>query len=88
MSSPRDLAGKSFEEVAEYMGGVTPGSLNDQKAEFMLRQTEFQKDAAEAAKQTALYTRRYTRYMFWSVVILALSAVANLVISGLAYMKH
>ena len=71
------------------MAGVTQGSLNDQmaKAEFALLQTNLQKEATEASKQTALYTQRYTRYMFWSVVILALSSFASFVLSLLAYVK-
>jgi len=75
--------------LADFMAGVTQGSLNDQmaRAEFMLRQTEFQKQASDAAKETALYTQRYTRYMLWSVVILAISVAANLVVSVLIYLK-
>ena len=83
----QSVAGKSLEEVAEFMAGVTSGSPNDQvaRAEFLLRQTEFQRDAAAAAKETAIYTQRYTRYMFWSVVILALSAAGTLLMSVLTY---
>lgn len=89
MSPPRQLAGKSLDEIAEFMAGVTQGSLNDQmaRAEFMLRQTEFQKQASDSAKEAAFYTQRYTRYMFWSVVILAISVAANLVVSVLTYLK-
>jgi anti-sigma-K factor RskA len=87
--SPRQLAGKSLNEIADFMAGVTQGSLNDQmaRAEFMLRQTEFQKQASDAAKATASHTQRYTQYMFWSIVILAISVVANLVVSVLTYLK-
>jgi hypothetical protein len=82
-STRRELANKSNDEIADFMAGVTQGSLNDQaaKAEFMLRQTNLQKEATQAAKDTALYTQRYTRYMFWSVVVLALSAVGTFVVS-------
>ena len=83
----QSVARKSLDVVAEFMAGVTPGSPNDQvaRAEFLLRQTEFQRDAAAAAKETAIYTQRYTRYMFWSVVILALSAAGTLLMSVLTY---
>jgi hypothetical protein len=90
MNTPRrQLAGKTPEEVAEFMASVTSGSPNDQmaRAEFALLQTNFQKDAAQAAKETALHTQRYTLYMFWSVVILAFSAVASFVLSVLTYLK-
>jgi hypothetical protein len=88
-SSRRQLAGKSPEEVAEFMAGVTQGSLNDQmaKAEFSLLQTNLQKEATEAAKETARYTQRYTRYMFWSVVILAASSLASFILALLQYLK-
>ena len=87
--SPRQLAGKSLDEIADFMAGVTQGSLNDQmaRAEFMLRQTEFQKQTSDAAKATASHTQRYTQYMLWSVVILAISVMANLVVSVLTYLK-
>ena len=90
MSPPRQLAGKTLDEIADFMAGVTQGSLNDQmaRAEFMLRQTNFEKEAAAAAKETACHTQRYTRYMFWSVIILALSVVANLAVNLLIYHLH
>jgi hypothetical protein len=84
MSSTREqLSKKTDEEVANFMAGVSQGSPNDQaaKAEFMLRQTKLQRETTQAAIDTALYTRRYTRYMFWSVVILALSAVGSFIVS-------
>jgi Na+-driven multidrug efflux pump len=64
------------------MAGGESGSRNDQraKAEFMLRQTRAQIAAAQATEETARYTREYTRYMFWSVVVLALSALGNFIL--------
>ena len=88
MNAPRrQLAGKSPEEVADFMAGVTQGSLNDQmaKAEFALLQTNFQKQATDAAIQTANETQRYTRYMFWSVVVLAISSVLSVGVSLVTY---
>ena len=90
MPSPRDqVAGKALEEVADFMARGNAGSLSDQiaKSEFALRQTLFQEDVAKAAKETADYTQRYTRYMFWSVVILAISAFGSLCISMLTYLN-
>jgi anti-sigma-K factor RskA len=65
----------SLEEVAQRMAA---GQVNSQadleaRAEFLRRQTL-------AAQETADATKRYTKYMFWSVVVLAASAVATLVI--------
>ena len=90
-SITRQLAGKTPEEVADFMASVTPGSPNDQmaKSEFALIQTNYQKAAADAAVETAQHTQRYTRYMFWSVVILALSSAASFGLGLLAFLsKH
>jgi len=75
--------GKSLEFVADMMAGSDPGSNYGQaaKAEFMLRQTKAQISAACATEETAKATKKYTRYMFWSVVVLALSALGSLVIT-------
>ena len=81
--------GKSLDEIADFMSQASEGSINDQaaKAEFLLRQTQLQTEVAEAAKDTAIQTQRYTLYMLWSVVILALSAVGSFVMSVLTYLK-
>lgn len=71
----RMFNGKPLSEVANVMAGCMTNSQNDQaaKAEFFLRQTE-------AQIQTASATVKYTRYMFWSVVVLALASIANLIV--------
>ena len=67
-----NLKDKTLEEVSEHMAGGQPGSPADQeaRAEFLRRQTE-------AVIETAKHTKRYAKYMFWSVVFLALSAFAT-----------
>lgn len=89
MPSSRQLAGKSLEEIADFSAGITMGSPNDQmaKTEFLLRQTLFQQQAAEAAIKTASETQRYTRYMFWSVVVLAVSSVLTFAVAIGSYLK-
>jgi hypothetical protein len=81
--------GQPLERIADVMAGCQPNSTNDQtsRAEFLLRQTQFQKEAAEAsresagaAREMADYTKKYTRYMFWSVVVLAASSLGSLTI--------
>ena len=69
----RDL---SLDEVSDYMARGQAESQVDQegRAEFLLRQTK-------AVEETALHTKRYTKYMFWSVVVLALSALGNFLIA-------
>lgn len=58
---------KPLSEIADAMGNSQANSQNDQtaKAEFPLRQTD-------AIEQTAKQTALYTKYMFWSVVLLAI----------------
>ncbi len=89
MASRDEVAGKPLEHVADFMARGNPGSISDHigRTEFLLRQTEFQRDVAKAAKETADYTQRYTRYMFWSVVFLAVSAFGGLLINVLTYLK-
>ena len=74
----------TLEEVSEHMAaGETTSSRVDQaaRAEFFLRQTK-------AAEETAKYTKRYTKYMFWSVVILALSALGSFLLAVLKYFSN
>lgn len=68
--------GQSNEKVADIMAGCAESSKNDQmaKAEFFLRQTN-------AIMNTAEHTKRYTRYMFWSVIILATSSLAQIIVA-------
>lgn len=67
-----DLKALPLDEVARFMGDSMAGSMNDQagQAEFLRRQTQ-------AAQDTAAATQKYTRYMFWSVVVLTLSAAGT-----------
>lgn len=74
--------GESLETVADWMAQSGAGSSNDQsaRAEFLLRQTKFLQRSAEAAEKTAKATTQYTRYMFWSVLVLTLSFLASLIL--------
>ncbi len=84
------LAPMSLDALADFMSNMEPGSLSAHMAETELlrRQTEMQRDAAnatteaaEAAKETARFTRDNARYMLWSVIVLAASSVASLLVS-------
>ena len=78
------FGGKSIEEIADFMiekaerleGTVYYAG----HVEFMYRQTKAQQDAACATEATAKYTKQYTRYVFWTVVIMAVSMIAKLII--------
>ncbi|GEM_PF-6211219 len=69
---------KPLEYVADVMAGCDENSVNNRmaKAEFYLRQTE-------AAQGTAEYTKRYTRYMFWSVVVVGVTTFLNVLVTFL-----
>ncbi|MCK4261633.1 hypothetical protein KAW55_01280 [bacterium] len=85
MASEREkkFLDKPLERVADVMAGCDPTSRNDQlaKSEFLLRQTKAQISASKATEETAIYTKKYTKYMFWSVVVLAASAVGSFVLN-------
>jgi folate-binding Fe-S cluster repair protein YgfZ len=67
-------------QVAEFMLKAAPDSVNDYRGrvEFLLRQTEYQERAALATEQAAKSTARYTKYMFWSVIVLAASVLVSI----------
>ena len=79
----QNLGTKSDDEVADWMAGVGPNSQNDMtaRAEFLRRQTALQREAAQAAKDTATYTKKNARYMLWSVIVLAVSSLISAVIA-------
>jgi hypothetical protein len=71
------LRGAPLDEVAGRMIAGDPNSKAEleARAEFMRRQTV-------AAQETATATQRYTKYMLWSVVVLAASALGTLMIEA------
>lgn len=77
------LKDKTLEEVSEYMAGGEAISQVDHeaRAEFLRRQTE-------AVIETAKHTKRYAKYMFWSVVFLALSAFATFLLALFKYSSN
>jgi hypothetical protein len=70
------LAKLSLDDLADWMAGITMNSQNDQlvRAEFQRRQTV-------AAEDTAVFTQQNARYMLWSVIVLALSSIATLIVT-------
>ncbi|MGD0596882.1 MAG: hypothetical protein ABSA64_05090 [Sedimentisphaerales bacterium] len=77
-----DITKQSLEYVSQMMAGCQPNSMNDQKAkaEFYRRQTL-------AIQETATATKKYTFYMFISVVLLLISVIGNLIFNYLNYLK-
>jgi len=73
-----ELRGASLDDVTGRMIAGMPNASSEleARAEFMRRQTV-------AAQETAAATQRYTRYMFWSVVVLTGSALGTFVVEVL-----
>ncbi len=71
MAGPRDrFAEMTLDELSDVLAANKPFTLNaiGANAEMQRRVMISQVEASEAAKETARYTRRTTRYIFWSVV--------------------
>lgn len=77
-----DIRNQSLDQVAEVMAGCQPNSMNNQKAkaEFCRRQTL-------AIQATATATRKYTCYMFISILLLLVSVLGTLIFNYLNYMN-
>ena len=71
------LADKSLDDLTELMEASATGSPNANAvmAEIQRRMMVSQIEAADAAKETARYTRRSAHYILLSVIVLAISAV-------------
>ncbi len=78
-----EIASLTLDEVADWVSNITPDSINEMagKAEFLLRQTRLQETATDAAVRTAKFTRHSAIYMLMSVILLAASSVATLVLT-------
>ncbi len=76
------LADLSLDELAERAGDASPGAplAHAFEMEFMKRQTECHQEAAKASKETANATKQYAKYMLLSIIILALSSAATLIL--------
>jgi hypothetical protein len=72
----QNLGRKSLDDLADWMAGIGAGSPNDQivHAEFLRRQTLAAEDAAKATAKSA-------KYLLWSVVVLAASSIATLIVT-------
>jgi len=90
MSTVRaELSHLTLDQVADWISGITPDSLNEMagRAEFMLRQTRLQEKATDAAIQTAKFTRKSAIYMLLSVLVLAASSIATLVLTIIQHIR-
>lgn len=82
----------SMEDIADIMAKAAPNSSEDQlcRAEFLLRQTKLFERSAEAGERAAKaaidmaqQTERYTRYMFYSVLLLGASIFVSFILEML-----
>ena len=79
---PNLLKDKSLDELSEYM----QDAMSTSEADYRGR-TEFLKRQTVAIQETAEHTKKYTKYMFWSVVLLLLSVIGTLFFELLNYLK-
>jgi hypothetical protein len=79
-----DLARRMREATLEHLAAVVantdPGSRssNAAKAELTRREILTQQSAAKAQEEAARYTRQTARWMFWSVIVVAVSSIIGL----------
>lgn len=90
----KSLADMSLDQLADWMSTIQPNTNNDMtaRAEFLRRQTLLAQaataatvKAADAAVETARFTRDNARYLLWSVIVLAVSSAGTFV---LALLRH
>lgn len=83
MSTRHDklLDEKPLPEIADFLAKSAPNSPDSHvaRAEFLLREAQFAERQALAAEETMRQTARYTKYMFWSVTLLAVSVISSIV---------
>ena len=83
MAGVRDrFAEMTLDEIADVLAANEPYTANAiaANAEIQRRVTISQIEASEAAKVAARYSRKSARYILWSVVVLAISSVAAIVL--------
>jgi hypothetical protein len=69
-----------LEHLAGVIAGTDPGSRASEaaKAELTRRQILAEQGTAQAQVDAARYTKENARWMFWSVIALVVSSLANL----------
>lgn len=72
----RPLSAMSWDDLTVHAGetGLTPLDHQAIEVEFLRREVLFQKEASDAAKDTAIFTMHNAKYMLWSTYALAASA--------------
>jgi hypothetical protein len=88
---PLDELAQNGEPVPQYYRVSLEFQYRQTKAQY--RQTRAQIEAAEAAKRaaeaavsSAEYAKKSVRWMFWSVVVLALASVASFVLDLIPFL--
>jgi hypothetical protein len=64
--------------IDRIVGQGTGGGLEGAKAELMHRQILAQQEAARAQQDAARYTKDAARWMFWAVIVAAVTAIINI----------
>jgi hypothetical protein len=80
----------SLDDLAKWTGDAQPGSINHTAgvAELTRRQILGQIEATEAEKRSAGAGETNAKYMLWSVIAAAVSAIASLAAALAALVHH
>jgi hypothetical protein len=71
-----EFATLTLDELAERLAEHEPNTVKWQAA-----MAEFTRRGAVAANETADATQRNARYMLWSVVVLTIASIANVIVT-------
>jgi hypothetical protein len=90
MMPPFNPRTASLDDLAKWTGDAQPGSINHTAgmADLTRRQIIGQIEATEAEKRAAGASERNAKYMLWSVIAAAISAIAALVSTAIAVFGH
>ena len=80
----------TWDELTVWASKTTHTLLNHRAAEveFLRRNVLFQKEASDAAKHTAEFTRHNAKYMLLSTIALAVSAILQVFALWLSLIIH
>jgi hypothetical protein len=83
MTGPGDLTERSLEELVQHTGQPESQMALWTQLEFLRRQTLIQREAADATKEAAEHAKRNANYMLWSVIVLTLASIAQVLVAWL-----
>ena len=78
-----EISHLELEEIADWLATTTEDKINEQAAhaEYLLRQIKLQEQSTKASIETARYTQHSACYLFLTVIVIAVTSVATLIIN-------